>query len=128
MSFREDPTNHEDNYLRNRLREKLHEFSLAEKSHLIELSRLQKNLKKEIDQILNLVVKNEETYQRDWFKNLDDKTALELLRFITKENQISLTRPELENFLNAIRTYAPEKSFNLPKDRLVKIHKTYFVL
>ena len=25
LSFREDPTNHEDNYLRNRLREKLHE-------------------------------------------------------------------------------------------------------
>ena len=127
LSFREDPTNHEDNYLRNRLREKLHEFSPAEKTRLIELSRAQKNLKIEIDDILKSLI-TEKTYQRNWFKNLDDKIALELLRFITKENQISLTRPELENFLNAIRTYAPEKSFNLPKDRLVKIHKTYFVL
>ena len=128
LVFREDPTNHEDNYLRNRVREKLCEFSSAEKSRLIELSRAQKNLKTEINQILNSTVKNEKTYQRAWFKNLDEETALELLKFITKENQISLTRPELKNFLDAIKTYAPEKFFNLPKDHLVKIHKTYFVL
>ena len=128
LIFRQDPTNTEDNYLRNRIREKLREFSPAEKSRLVELSRAQKNLKTEIDQTLNLVIKNKKTYQRDWFRDSDTKTALELLRFITKENQISLTRPELKNFLNAIKTYAPEKSFNLPKNRLVKIHKTYFVL
>ena len=128
LTFRQDPTNTEDNYLRNRIREKLRELSPAEKSQLTKLFYAQKNLKTEIDQILNLVMENEKTYQRAWFKNSDTKTALELLRFITKENQISLTRPELENFLNAIKTYAPEKSFNLPKNRLVKIHKTYFVL
>ena len=128
LSFRQDPTNTEDNYLRNRVREKLRELSPAEKSQLTKLFYAQKNLKTEIDQILSLVMKNEKTYQRAWFKSSDTKTALELLRFITKKNQISLTRPELENFLNAIKTYAPEKSFNLPKNRLVKIHKTYFVL
>lgn len=128
LTFRQDPTNTEDNYLRNRIREKLREFSSVEKSQLTKLFYAQKNLKTEIDQILNLVMENEKTYQRVWFKNSDTKTALELLRFITKENQISLTRPELENFLNAIKTYAPEKSFNLPKNRLVKIHKTYFML
>lgn len=128
LAFRQDPTNTEDSYLRNRIREKLREFSPAEKSQLTKLFYAQKNLKTEIDQILDLVMGNEKTYQRTWFKNSDTKTALELLRFITKENQISLTRPELENFLNAIKTYAPEKSFNLPKNRLVKIHKTYFVL
>lgn len=128
LTFRQDPTNTEDNYLRNRIREKLRELSPAEKSQLTKLFYAQKNLKTEIDQILNLVMENEKTYQRTWFKSSDTKTALELLRFITKENQISLTRPELENFLNAIKTYAPEKSFNLPKNRLVKIHKTYFVL
>ena len=128
LVFREDPTNHEDNYLRNRIREKFHELSSIEKSNFVELSRAQKNLKTEIDQILNLILKNKKTYQRAWFKNLDEEIALELLKFITKENQISLTRPELKNFLDAIKTYAPEKSFNLPKDRLVKIHKTYFVL
>lgn len=128
LTFRQDPTNTEDNYLRNRIREKLRELSPAEKSQLTKLFYAQKNLKTEIDQILNLVMENEKTYQRAWFKNSDTKTALELLRFITKENQISLTRPELENFLNAIKIYTPEKSFNLPKNRLVKIHKTYFVL
>lgn len=128
LTFRQDPTNTEDNYLRNRIREKIREFSPVEKSQLTKLFYAQKNLKTEIDQILDSIMGNEKTYQRVWFKNSDTKTALELLRFITKKNQISLTRPELENFLNAIKTYAPEKSFNLPKNRLVKIHKTYFVL
>ena len=128
LSFREDPTNHEDNYLRNRLREKLKNLPAENKTKLIELSSSEKNLKQEIEKILTEITPENRIYQRAWFNMLDKKSALEFLRHITKLEHLSLTRPQLENFLSAVKTYPPEKSFNLPGDKLVKLHKTYFTL
>lgn len=126
LTFREDPTNHEDYYLRNRLREQLKTLSKTQKSALIELYEQQKLTKTAIDQILRTLAPEDRTYQRAWFKN--DETSLEFLSFAAKSAKIPLTRPQLENFLTAILTYAPEKSFNLPKNRLVVLHKAHFVL
>ncbi len=126
LSFRQDPTNNEDNYLRNRVREKLKDFK--NKTEILEFYNSQKNIKQEIETIFEEITPKDKTYQRAWFKDADSKTAIEFLRHILKSENLSLTRPKLEDFLDAIKTYAPEKSFNLPGDRLVKIHKTYFVL
>lgn len=126
LSFRQDPTNSEDNYLRNRVREKMLDFS--GKIELLELYNTQKKIKQEVEDILREIVPSDKVYQREWFKNLDQDIAVELLRYILKLENISLTRLQLVSFLDAIKTYAPEKYFNLPGDRLVKLHKTYFVL
>lgn len=125
--YRQDPTNNEDNYLRNRVRKKLVEF--PEKKKLYELWRRQKKLKAEIDEIVqDLLPKEGEAWQRSWFMDLDEKVALELLRAGTLRIGVSATRPQLLRFLQAIRTYAPGKCFNLPGDKLVRMNKDTFYL
>lgn len=127
VAFRQDPTNAEDNYLRNRLREKLKVFD--KKQAIYELWQKQKKLKTEIDEIVaKLLPEKGKAWQRSWFKNLDKNVALEILRAGTLRAGISATRPQLENFRQAILTYAPGKSFNLPGDKLVRFSKDEFYL
>jgi len=127
IPYRQDPTNYEDNYLRNRVRDKLKDF--GKKREIYELWRKQKKLKREIDKLMaELLPKRGVAWQRSWFDNLDARVALELLRAGTLRAGISATRPQLLNFLQAIRTYAPGKSFNLPNDKLIKFSKGEFYL
>lgn len=128
LTFREDPTNHEDKYLRNRLRDNIKSLPPETKHKLVDLYHKQKNIKAQAEQILASLLPPDRVYQRSWLRSMGDDVALEFLRAATKSRHISLTRPQLQDFLNAIQTYAPGKSFNLPGGELVKIHKTYFVL
>ena len=125
--YRQDPTNNEDNYLRNRLRERLKEFK--HKKEIYELWQKQKELKTEIDKaVQELMPAKNKPWQRSWFRDLDEKVALELLRAGTLMAGISATRPQLKNLLQAILTYKSGKSFNLPNDKLIKFKKDEFCL
>lgn len=127
--FRQDPTNSEDNYLRNRVREKLSDFDDEKKMKLYELWRRQKKLKREIDELVaELLPKKGEKWQRDWFKDLDNNVALELLRAEVQRAGVSATRPQLERFRQAIINYVPGKCFNLPGDKLVRLNRDDFEL
>jgi len=129
--FRQDPTNNESGYLRNRLRPAIAALivehpDLAEKLNSLYLSQC--DLRAEIENLSAEILPKSSAYQRAVFKDLEDDVAEELLRFCLAEHQISVTRPQLQDFLHAIRTYASGKQFNLPKDRLVRFNKTEFML
>lgn len=129
LHFREDQTNASDVYLRNRVREKLfaENWNYEKKLEIYQLWKDQKQLRAEIDQnVVSLLP--ETTWQRSWFRELDKNTALELLRAGTLRAGISTTRPQLEDFRQAIMDYLPGKSFNLPNDRLIRFTKTEFEL
>ncbi len=127
ITYRQDPTNNEDSYLRNRVRKKLSNFD--KKHEIYALWQKQKKLKREIDELVGeLMPEGDEPWQRSWFEGLDEKVALELLRAGTLRAGISATRPQLERFYQAILTYAPGKAFNLPKDELVTFTKTDFFI
>ena len=128
ISFRQDPTNVEDKYLRNRVREKV---SLMSKTELLEVFGLYKKqsvLRQEIEQIISSILPADGRFNRGIFAELDDRVAVEILRAGLARSGISATRPQILDFLSAIRNYAPEKSFNLPSGKMVVLHKTYFVL
>lgn len=128
LSWREDPTNNSGDYLRNRLRECL-DVTPDEKVRIWRLWNLQKTLRREIDNtIQELLPVDTGVWERSWFRGLDAKVALELLRLGIQRAGISATRPQLENFRQAILNYAPGKSFNLPGDRLIKLGKESFRL
>lgn len=131
LFFREDATNASEKYLRNRVREKFTEvgFGFEQKMEIWELWQKQKKLRREIDQIVRELLPAEDAeWQREWFRELEPQVALEILRAGTLRAGISATRPQLEEFRQAILNYVPGKSFNLPKDRLVKLGKASFKL
>lgn len=134
--FREDPTNSSDDYLRNRIRFSARSLDIETKRKVLclrnEQIKILNEIHKEITQILNenvLTLENNVLQiPREIFQNTDNEVATEILRELLVQKNIFCTRPQLLNFLAAIRDYQPGKSFNLPHDRLVKIHKNYFVL
>ena len=134
LNFRQDPTNYEPEYLRNRVRERLSVLDPDEKYELNQkmkkLYKRQTEIKTEISQIISEIIDLEEfkkqgIIQREWFYNLDETVGAEILRVLLEARGISLTGPKMKEFLAAIKNYNPEKKFNLPGDKLVTIHKNY---
>lgn len=123
VRFREDQTNSCDEYLRNRLYHQMNNFN--HKMEMFALWRHQLELRKEIDQLIGGMLPKG-TWRRDWFRNMDEVVAMEILRAGLMEKNIAATRPQLWEFLKAIREYAPGKYFNLPGDELVRINKKDF--
>lgn len=128
VEFREDPTNSSDEYLRNRVRKNVRELSDETKQKIFELFKKQKEIEREIDEILENSLPEDNNFERKWFFDMEENLAVEILRFALIKGGISATRPQILDFLNAIKTYQPHKKFNLPNNKLVEIGKKDFRL
>ena len=128
--FRQDPTNYEAAYLRNRVREKMAELDETARVDIIKLFEKQNELRGKIEKLVaglaRQTVVGKNFHKKEIFLMTDEKVALEVLREICLMHGYSLTRKQLADFLSAIKTYAPHKRFNLPKNHFVTILKTYF--
>lgn len=134
LVWRQDPTNQQENYLRNRLRLQFAHMSSSKKQQLGQLVLQQKQLSQEIhDLTLNLVQQiklgdtQQKIYARQAFYHLDEAVALELLREIARQSNLNLLRPELTKLLHAIKTYQPGKKVNLSGGKLIDIQQSYFI-
>ena len=129
--FRQDPTNHETNYLRNRVRGKMAELDEREREDIINLFEKQNELRRKIEKLVTELAKQtvvgKNFHKKELFLAADEKVALEILRKICLMHCYSLTRKQLADFLSAIKTYAPHKKFNLPKNHFVTILKNYIM-
>lgn len=135
LHFREDQSNSSADFLRNRVRERLREenWVYEKKLEMWKLWQRQKKLRQEIDRIVNsLLPKEGELWQRKWFYELEEgadrEVAQELLREGLLRAGIRATRPQIEDFRQAILHYNPGKKFNLPGDKLVEIGRDEFEL
>lgn len=130
ICFRQDPTNYEADYLRNRVREKMTKLDDAARANIIELFEKQNELRRKIEKLVTELAKQtvvgKNFHKKELFLTADEKVALEVLREICLMHGYSLTRKQLADFLAAIKTYAPHKRFNLPKNHFVTILKNYF--
>lgn len=126
--FRQDPTNASEKYLRNRVREKTMSLPLATKMKIYKLWRRQVEIKREVDEILEEILPEDLKFEREWFDEMDEKVALEVLRAGLMRAGVTATRPQINEFYRAILTYGSGKKFNLPNDRLVKIGRRDFQL
>ena len=130
ICFRQDPTNYEAAYLRNRVREKMAELDETTRADIIELFEKQNELRRKIEKLVTDLAKQtivgKNFHKKELFLAADEKVALEVLREICLMHGYSLTRKQLADFLSAIKTYAPHKRFNLPKNHFVTILKNYF--
>lgn len=125
LHFRQDQTNTDSVYLRNRVREKLAFLPANEKDKILELYRRQAEIGQEVDELLADIVASEKYYSRN-IAELDDIVAREILRFILSNYEISLTRPQLDQCLAAIREYLPGKRISIGPNRFILIGKYNF--
>lgn len=121
LSFRQDPTNVEDNYLRNRVRAKMLELPEKSKQELLSLYDSQCKIKTEIDEILATIPK-----QPRYDKTFADD--IEVLRHLLVLHNIRLTRPQLSNCQKAIKELSPGKLHSLDGQHFIKINKFSFEL
>ena len=124
LSFRQDQSNTEGDYLRNRVREQLRFASKEQKKQLLELYEKQRKLKMEIDSILK-TLSDKNRYPRE-IAQLD--IATELLRSILADQNVKLTRPQLDNCRRAILEFVPGKRFSLDRDHFLLIERYSFLV
>lgn len=107
LKWREDSTNTCNRYLRNRLRQRLAQSLSQETTNLIlDLYRSQISLKQAIEAQCQRFYHPDGNYQRYFWIMIDSISAQELLQFIIRRDfQLSLTRPQLERAVIAIKTH-----------------------
>ena len=108
LQWREDCTNASDDYLRNRVRKQTIRLDNDIKRQLLALWVTQKDLKKQIDSEVAMLVGSGPEYSRYFFTHLDGTVAVEILRGVVGGR---LTRPQLTKALHAIKTSLPSKTF-----------------
>ena len=131
IAFRQDPTNVEDGYLRNRLRAYISKMKKDDLLKIYKLYQEQVFLREEIEQEsrkMTEAITDNNKYDRKIFSNVDDGVALEIVRAILSKNNLSLTRPQMKDFLTAIINYLPGKKFNLPGNRMAEIRRDWFIV
>ncbi len=122
LTFREDPTNSSDIYLRNRLRTQL-VISHSQKNNLYNLRNRQISIANEIGLILSEYTTSSEL-PRSLFTNLGSTLADELLRSFLERHGEKTTLPTRLRLLSAIKTYPSNKKFNLEKNHFITFTKS----
>ncbi len=125
LSFRQDQTNTEEKYLRNRVRNFLRDNPEL-KNKIVSLYEAQKLLGDEIDENLAELTKNSEVYNRKAISGLPEDVAQEILRKILSDHNISQTRPQQKRALDAIKNYQNGKIFELSKNSKIRIGRKKF--
>jgi tRNA(Ile)-lysidine synthase TilS/MesJ len=114
LEWVEDSTNGETRYLRNRLRRKITSLlSYEDKRQVLNAWQRQLRAKQEIDaELAELAEKNSQS--RYFMTHIGPTEAYELLRhIIRREGNVSITRPQAERALIAIKTARPRTSYDI---------------
>lgn len=103
LEWREDSTNVEDTYLRNRLRRRI-DLSVEAKREVLALRAAQIEARQAIKSESSRFINPDNVYERYFFIMLEDSVAFEILKEAT---DLRLTYPQLERALIAIKTARP---------------------
>jgi len=109
LNWREDSTNADDKYMRNRIRQNIAKISEDVKRQLLALWVTQKSIKELINTELKTLVGDGPTYSRYFLTNVNETVAIECLRYITRAK---LTRPQMLKLLHNIKTIQPGKTYS----------------
>lgn len=104
LEWHEDSTNHDEAYLRNRLRKRAQKLSADEKRQILALRDHQLEAKRLIELEVKQLIGEGPSYLRYFFTHIPKKVAVECLRGATHGR---LTRPQLERALLMVKTAQP---------------------
>lgn len=126
LSWCEDETNQSNRYLRNQLRRKIKaRLSPDAKQLLIELYqhqwRLRRAIESETQRLIRQLRVDNGSFQRHFIIMIDELSAGELLNAIFRQEcGVSLTRPQLDRAIWAIKTALPGTSVQLGEGAILK--------
>ena len=121
LEWREDSTNASDVYLRNRVRRVLSGADVLEE--VLGLWGRQLELKREIEGIIEELG---DLQRREFYREVDDLVGMEVLRGVLRREGVRVTRLQLRDCLEAVRSYKNGKRFNLPGGRMVRMGREEF--
>lgn len=125
LEWREDSTNSQDVYLRNRLRRKVQQLAEEEKREIHALYAHQRQLRVDIRLEVEKLVGVGPDYDRYKLMNMSEPAAMECLRYITKAK---LTRPQLARLLHAIKVAKPGATYQAGNGISVRFTTRYFTV
>lgn len=125
LEWREDSTNSDDKYLRNKIRPGVAELYRDEIEKIGDLRSRQIQIKREVESEALRVLGAGPLYSRYFITNIPNEVALECLRVITKGE---LTRPQLERLLLAVKTALPGNIYQAGAGINVSFTTRYFTL
>lgn len=124
LEWVEDETNASNVYLRNRIRAKTSQVHASSRLRLIDLYKSQIQLVAEIDTEANKLV----TSSRYFMIMIDLGTAQELLRNTLLKQNLSLTRPQRDRLLHAIKSTKPGTIFEAGQGVVVRFTDREFIV
>jgi tRNA(Ile)-lysidine synthase len=128
LEWVEDSTNNETQYLRNRIRRAVTSLLPVEnKQSLLRLWQKQLVIKNSIERETNMLVRGAE-HSRYFFTQIDPLVATELLRMIVASEGVSVTRPQLERVLLAIKVARPGSSQDISEGVIITFTQRSFVV
>lgn len=101
LEWREDSTNQDTKYLRNRIRRHVAGLPVEKKQALLKLRDSQRAYKREIEEEIKKLVGEGPLYSRYFFTHIPHQVAMECLHKVVGAR---LTRPQLRRALLAIKT------------------------
>lgn len=128
LTWREDSTNQDEKYLRNKLRNKIASLDEKNRRLLLELREFQVKLKQQIDNETDRLIGLSQ-YERYFFIHVPEETGLELLRRVMiRHTGQSPTRPVLQQILYAIKVFHGGKRFDVQSNVWIVFTNTHFVV
>lgn len=128
LEWREDSTNADHRYLRNRLRDRLVIVDPETKQWVNDLRDRQVALKAEIDTEASKLI-GMSPYSRYFFTHINDTTAIELLGAVCKEETgTSPTTPRRKRALHAIKVAKAGTTYDVAEGIKLRFTRTEFVV
>lgn len=128
LVWREDATNQDDKYLRNKVRREVAQIDEKSRRLLLMYREWQITLKREIDNETNNLI-GDSPYSRYVLTHIPETTAMELTRAILiREAGQSPERPVLKNIVHAIKVFQAGKSFEVSSAVAIRFTNTHFVV
>lgn len=130
LEWVEDATNQTDKYLRNRTRRAIsHYISDEARRNVRDVRERQVKLKKEIDDVTAVFIRDSSEYERYFFIHSDAQSAAELLRAtIFAGTGVSPTRPQIERALLAVKTAHDGSVFEVTRGARLRFTRRTFIV
>lgn len=128
LAWREDPTNTDERYLRNYVRQKIvPRFSAQAKQEMLERIGSMRQLNRDIDAILENVLRAQPgagQLHRQWFTGLPHDVSREVLAAWLRQNGVAgFTRQQIERLVAAAKTKPPGKLADIDATHILSVEK-----